>query len=281
MDGGRTICALDNANLQTVRFWDTSTGRLIGEVDLSQAPPRSDPRPIAARSAAVIATPHMPPDGKVRLWRLGSKSGPIEFPAEIGNESREVLALSPDGSNLAVTFRDDGGSIRIFSSAKPEHPVARLPTGFRRLIDPAALEFSASGRLLFVTREIWNVASGERVWSCPEDDHFAGAGLPLLRGVLFDDERHVLVMQYGHWQLWDTATDRKLATLHVLPGGEWVFINHQSGHWNGSDLAFPYLRCLYRPERRPAEWLTPNKYEERTGGKWKNDPQKAGLGRRP
>ena len=149
--------------------------------------------------------------------------------------------------------------------------------------DPQIMQFSTSGKYLLVTHRLWELTgdSPKLIWTYPEERDRSVQLLGLHTrpnhnsGGIFPDEKHVAMIRDAQLQIWDWTTDTKLATLYFLPDGGWAWVNHHTGHWTSSPLAFQYLRCLSRDTEGKDEWLTEVEYAKRTG--WKNDPEKAGL----
>ena len=84
-----------------------------------------------------------------------------------------------------------------------------------------------------------------------------------------------MIAQDATYQIWDWRDNKKRATIFLLPSEGWAFVNHETGHWNGSPLAFEYLRFLHKDKAGKTKWIKPFEYQKQTG--WKNDSSKAGL----
>jgi WD40 repeat protein len=256
-------------DLRSIRFWNPKTGKVEETLKFSQ------PLVGSAQSGKCRVSP----DGQFvvvgtgfnyRIWRRGEKS-PRDF-ARLGwSTAHAPLDISPDGRMLAAS--SDATFFELWDIPSRKR-IVRITTGLTNPLFLPYLEFSRTGRYLFFTRQVWDVKSQKLVWEMPEPDHMLPA--PVLAGwrcgSIFPDERHVAMSQNGRFQIWDFLKNKKKATLFFLPGDEWAFVNHETGHWKGSPLAFQYVRFALK-EGTKTIWLNPLDYEQAAG--WKTDPARA------
>jgi len=293
---GRDLIGLAAGNpgpANQLRIWDGETGRIVRTVEYG-------PR-VRVITAGIVHTPDMSvlaigyqgmpeqgpqtPSGMIRLWRSDMTSPAVEFPAPPMHGGCK-FAISDDGKLMATT-NDLGYGVDPIHLFDPE--TGKLLSTFKTGLEypaPVYLEFSPTGRYLLVTRHIWDVsdlAVPHEVWTCPEDDHAFGVGLGFRWGAFLPDDRHVLIGQDAQLQVWDflskekDKTKAKKLSIHLLPDNQWVMINHTTRHWTSSLLAGQFLRLPFSdPKTGTTEWLSPVKYQDRTG--FIPDPKKVGLG---
>jgi WD40 repeat protein/tRNA A-37 threonylcarbamoyl transferase component Bud32 len=259
-DGSRLFRWEDN---DILHVWDTPSGRKIsafkplGYSNLISV--AYDGRSVAVGGSAMA--------GATLLWREPYEGIPDKMP---GNPpAYPELSFSAASGFLAwmpgTVFRMRDG--RQFGL--PSRPLTYNWFGV----------FSRSGAYLLNDLEIWRLtgAKSESAWRCPDEArgvHRLGHLPTLIGNCWFDDERHVALTYDASINVWDWRENKKLASLYFFPEDNWAFVNHETGHYNGTPGADRYLRCE-RGKGDDLISLRPAVYRRQIG--WENDPQQAGL----
>ncbi|MGR4851310.1 nSTAND1 domain-containing NTPase [Streptomyces sp. LARHCF252] len=171
---GRTLAS--GGHDGTVRLWDTTTGRALGE-------------PLRLGTARVSAVAFAPADrnllaatgdgGAVRLWDVRDRKRPraLGGPLVSHDEDNVVsVAFAPDGRTLATA--GDDGTVRLWNLTDPAHPA---PLGKPAEADGSddgsvrAVAFAPEGRTLATAGYDGTV----RMWRYGEADGIAPLGKPL------------------------------------------------------------------------------------------------------
>jgi serine/threonine-protein kinase len=277
-DDGRQIWSV-SADSKSVRFWNPTSGVVTRTVNVLDGD-RAVQSVHVDRSGDVLAAAYGGDHtAKYRIWRGSMTDEPqrIVSPFYLLGISQDWI-LSPDGRWLAAR-ESSGDTISVYDTSTGQRIGPILKTGFVDGIEPTVM--SATDRYLLITRQIWDIETGEKVWECPEPDHAVGFSnqVSFRSGVLFPDDRHVVIAQDAQYQVWDwrerDATKAKKLTVHILPDGEWATINHTTRNWVGSNLAFQYLRLKHVAADGGDSWLKPLQFTDQTG--WKNDQHAVGL----
>ena len=83
--------------------------------------------------------------------------------------------------------------------------------------------------------------------------------------IWFPDGEHILIAQDGKFLIYNWRDNQLLMTIYLLPESEWAMMNHQTGCWKGSGLAFQYLECRDKQKNGKNPWLTVREYEKLAG----------------
>ena len=251
-----------------MRFWDPQTGKVEKEIALPEntvyAP---GTRFGISRDGGMVIfcvvnrTPF--------VWRRDGQPVP-KLTQTYRNDT--CWAISPDNRHVSIMDHVHTLEIWDWKSGKPPR---QLETGLDRALRKPYVEFSASGRYLLATRQIWDMQTMQKIWEPPSSNRSKGPvslyGFRL--GTIFPDERHVVIALDGQHQIWDFLKNEKKATLYFLPQREWAFVNHETGHWKGSQLAYQYLQFKVKSSSGRTEWVSPTRYRKITG--WESEPRKA------
>ncbi|MBS0264553.1 MAG: protein kinase [Planctomycetes bacterium] len=262
-----------------VRLWDATSGALRRTILF---PSDGHGFLLLNRTASLMAMRNYP-DPKIRVWETATEQPPRELePAGVTDLQRS--ALSDDQKWLAVGPARHPGQTGVQLWRLDPSPQRRwtVPTSTFSALDSMSVKWSRSGTYLLVNREIWDVSGQEprRVWESSDPIH--AVGQIVHRGFVwaefFADDRFVLIGQNSEYQIWDwRGTNRKLATLFLLPKGEFVFFNHLTGHYAGRALDAKYLSTDFdRRDGRSPIRISLQEFAEGPAG-WQNDPAQAGL----
>ena len=191
----------DTDELQTIKLWDTATGRLVrgwsGGVG-TVAALAFDPR------GQVLASAHLNKPGEVRLWDpatgqlLAALSGHIDFV--------RAVAFNPDGTILASAGSDR--TIRLWDVAARR--CIRVLNGHTNTVRQIA--FSPDGTQLVsgsndFTVRLWNVATGALTHTLKTiDDVAAVAFAPDGKSLAAADEKGML-------SVWDARTGERTHSM--------------------------------------------------------------------
>jgi serine/threonine protein kinase len=277
-DDGRQIWSV-SADSKSVRFWDSASGTVIRTVIVldGELPVQSVH---VDRSGDVMAAAYGPSGtAKYRIWRgsMSEEAQRVATPLYLLGLSQEWV-LSPDGRWLAAR-ESSHDTVSVWDTSTGQRIGPILQTGFVNGIEPTVM--STTNRHLLITRQIWDIETGEKVWECPESDRAVGFynQVSFRSGALFPDDRHVVIAQDAQYQIWDwrqrDPSKAKLLTIHILPDGEWATINHTTRNWVGSNLAFQYLRLKHVASDGSTNWFKPLQFTDQTG--WKNNPNNVGM----
>lgn len=254
------------AGYNRLRRWNPATGEVMTDITF-------DPSVAGSVYYYLIST-----DGEtvftcakqIQCWKTPFEKS-VGKP--ISSHDIRVVTLSDDGTHLAHLARQISNEVRIYDLVSGrEFP--RIPITPSVDLDRPVLQFSHDNRMLLVGTRLWDLSADKELWAWPGDWHFKGFS-QIDGELLFPDERHVLVHHRVETQIWDWKKNRKRMTIYELPADHWAIINHETGHWTGTVLAFQYLRLKHTDAEGNVEWLRPTQYEKRTG--WKNDPDRVGL----
>lgn len=268
---GKRIAGHDAPTLgepQKLRIWDPGSGQVEVTLDMPLAEPRNVPTRAFVSDdlvPCVFVESRAFYRWRGNAWERFSVNDLLSWHA----------CMSPDEKLLALEIAHSAGKAVLFDLDR-QIQAGTINAG---AIAPVELDFSRSSRLLLVTREVWDVSKlpPTKLWECPDPDHGAMNlnHASWRSGVLFDDDRHVALMQDSQMLIFDWRKNEKLATLYLLPDSEWLFFNHRTGHYNSSPLAFKYMQCRREKPDGHSEWLSLSRFEKVSG--WKNDPAKAGV----
>jgi WD40 repeat protein len=268
-----------------VRIWDGSDGKIKQTVDISSQDSTVQCGIAYNHKSSALAVAYSPTNGPapsmIRVWR-GEMSAPSsEFPTAFPNGA-VTIAIRDDG-NVIATANDHGFNPFFLWDAWSGKLLSTFEASPDGMSGSIAVEFSPSGRYLLISRQVWEVsnpASPTEFWTCPEDDHAFGDHIYYRWGKFLPDERHVIVGHDAEFQIWDILEKDKIKakklTIYLLPDSQWVMFNHRTHHWSASSLAGQFMQLrLNDSETGISMWLTPIKYQDRTG--FKPDATKAGL----
>ncbi|MCA9054239.1 MAG: protein kinase [Planctomycetaceae bacterium] len=244
-------------------IYDSESGKRIREIDVDAWRPNNNKEAFFSRDGSTL----LYFVGTVMaLYRVDDEAPPIthSLPGCV------FATLWSDGSRF-VAYRSDPSRFIVCDTSANE--LLSLP------MDPPVLNpdwtlarRSPSERYLLTVDTIWRIDGDkpEKLWKCPEPGRATGAGwsgsyTSWNDAAWFPDEEHVLIAKDGHYQVWNWMTNTKRLTVFMLPGDEWAAVNHETGCWKGSPLAYQYLRCRHDAPDGTSEWLRPRVYEDRTG----------------
>lgn len=270
--GGHIVWAADR-DMKRIRLWNAVNGDVLRTIAVDQAEMFWDTSrfpigpQIAADGSVIVASFR---DNKIRIWHDGDAP---DVAIETSVSGHYKMLLSPDGRRIATLSAGNTERVSVWNAESGER-IDQVEVDGKGTVD---LRFSDSSRYLMTSRQLWDLSKkpARKVWECPELDHAVGHTGGDRGGDIFPDERHVIVAQDGHYQIWNWRENKKLASIYPLPKRNWLFFNHQTGHYRASDFAFRYIRFPLIDQEGETEWLTPLDYEKRTG--WENDPSRAGL----
>ncbi len=241
---GRTLASgSDDDDPETVKLWDTATGRRV----LGWHAGRGTVASLAIdRTGRILASGHLATPGAVRLWDpetgrhladLDGHAGPVRtvaissdgtLLASAGNDrairlwnlaSRRCVRVleghsatvrrvnfSPDGTLLASASND-------FTTRIWEVATGRLIGTLRAFEDVAAVAFAPDGRTLATADEkgmvtTWDVARGERIQSMAFEHDF-------VLGIAYSPDGRSLAVagKTRTIRLWDPVTGQEMLTL--------------------------------------------------------------------
>jgi WD40 repeat protein len=204
---GKTLVTGNATGL--IRVWDVETGRQIrplqGHRDQAMSLALSPDGKTLVSSAA---------DQTVRFWDVpaGKERRQVTIAGHFG-----VVAVSPDGSMVAVAFDDPeaGGVVQLLDTASGQE--LRRIAGAGRGTE--AVAFSPDGKTLAAagaghTIRLWHVATGT-------ERHPAGHPGPVTAVAVSPDGK--LLATCSNFdkaiRLWDTTTGREVRRLDALPSG--------------------------------------------------------------
>jgi len=196
---------------QGVRLWDPTTGRMIEQLTghtghvlgVAFSP---DGSLLASASA----------DGSVDLWDITTNRILLGRPAT----AVHAMATTPDGRTVATG--DYNGVVRLWDRASGRM-LAELPlAGASHILRMA---YSRDGRVLGVVSDDSRVRlvsiPGLRVTELDSAGSPAATGKHWARALAFDPSANLLVTSDGDGTgtIWDTVTDKPLASLPAISGG--------------------------------------------------------------
>ncbi|MGI5427274.1 WD40 repeat domain-containing protein [Streptomyces sp. CA-179760] len=171
---GRTLAS--GGHDGTVRLWDATTGKALGE-PLRLGTARVSSVAFAPAGGNLLAATGE--GGAVRLWDVSDRKRPRALGRQLVSHDEENVvstALAPDGRTLATA--GDDGAVRLWNLTDPARPT---PLGKPAEADASddgsvrAVAFAPEGRTLATAGYDGTV----RMWRYGEDDGLAPLGKPL------------------------------------------------------------------------------------------------------
>jgi len=223
-----------------MQVWDAGTGKKIATFN----PVRNVGYPTISYDGRTIATAPMEAGSPGLIWREPYDGNPDEVPANIYPNAR--LSFSAESNFLA--WPPALTVFRIRDRQRFELPARQLMYYWYGV-------FSRTGAYLLVDLEIWRLTGSrpEKAWRCPDEPRAVHrlAQFPIFVGnCWFDDERHVALTYDASINIWDWRENKKLASLYFLPEEDWAFVNHDTGHYNGTPGGRSILALPARQGRR-------------------------------
>ena len=131
------------------------------------------------------------------------------------------IAFSPDGSRAVTAGNDGNAVIWSMESGAVEFTLknkdtASTPAGFMALFAPDAKEVVTGGS--FQDAALWNASNGRLLRRLNFDNHKIVFNDTIRVGVGRPGYRAVTISSDGWGALWDLATQKQLATLHIDDG---------------------------------------------------------------
>lgn len=181
-----------------------------------------------AMSADGRIAAHIRPNNDIVIWDP-SHADPLSDPLEvIASEDKRpsAIALSPDGSTIAIGYIDSRLIVRSRQAQKP------LREFFGHAGAISALTFSPDGQRLAsaaqdATTQVWDIASGQRMHvldSLVNDDGSHGSGIPVSIGFSGNGQALIVNEWYSRQYdvgrgttLWDLRAGMEISTREVAP----------------------------------------------------------------
>ncbi len=215
---GRSVIAMSDAR---VRRWEVETGRELGSTTLPAA--KDFFAAVLSGDGRTVAASNMN-SSAVRLWdtTAGRELQPVTFEKESRGASQNAIALSPNGSRLAVLTETVNAS--------------------RKRAADTTLEIT-----------LWDVASGRKAQTLQVSSAPIRFGVaPGASGTIAfsDDGAWIAVRDSGSIKIWDLATSRELKSF-AAPG--------VSGNQADPSVDMFAARFRFSPDRRLLSIVSENK----------------------
>jgi WD40 repeat protein len=206
-DGRRLVTASDDAS---VRIWDTSTRRRIGNPLTTEQLHRVSALAISPDSTLVAAAG----DGGTALWNLGGGEFVGMLLAATGAHSS--VAFNPDGTTIA-TGDSGGGSIALWHTATREADSAPL-AGQQAGAPVTALSFDRGGTLLAAGSADFSAF----VWNLSSRDHteFRGHDQTVHTVILTGDGRTLITESQNAVKIWDVQSGSEVGNIAQKDGSD-------------------------------------------------------------
>jgi eukaryotic-like serine/threonine-protein kinase len=262
-DGGLLASGSDDDDRETIKLWDSKSGRLIrgwyggvgttaglafspngqvlasahlekgNNVRLWDAATGNRLATLAGHTAPARSVVFHPDgkllvsagsDGTIRVWDIDERSS---FALSGHDDAVQQLALAPDGTQLASAASD--GTVRLWDLA--QRRIVRTLTGPEKF---SSVAFSPDGRTLAGADEdgsitLWNATTGEQRGLLHDE-------VRVLRALAFSPDSRILASagKTGPIRLWDVLTAQELHTLPDYSG----HVHSLAFAPNGSSLAY-------------------------------------------
>jgi WD40 repeat protein len=217
-----------------IRIWNAMTGQellVIEESDICCSAAFSPDGTFLITSSA---------SGNPGIWDAATGKQVALLPGNVESIGRSVF--SPDGTHIAIASSGDDGSVQLWESASDKQLIS-IPVHNIGWVNDIA--FSPDGKLLatsstdiFVTNgtvEVWDVATGERLFVLADDS----SATTTPQGLAFSPDGKRLAVGYSDnvAKIWDVSTHQPQSQPSLVLRGHSVLVWRVAFSPDGARLA--------------------------------------------